>query len=111
MAQFDIYRIPSRGGAEFLLDLQDDLVGNLATRVVAPLVRAEQVRLPMQTLNPRIWVSGQPYLLLTNLLAAIPVTALGEVAGTAKSQRNEIIASIDLLFAGIKSFNAERESS
>ena len=101
MAQFDIYKITCQGGAEFLLDLQDDLLENLSTRVVAPLVRPEMVGQTMQTLNPRVWVASEPYLLLTHMLAAIPVTALVDVAGTAKSQRDEIIASIDLLFTGI----------
>ena len=101
MAQFDIYRIPNRGGAEFLLDLQDDLVGKLATRVVAPLVKPEMVGQTIDTLNPRIWVGNEPYLLLAHLLAAIPATSLSERIGSAKGQRHEIIEAIDLLFTGI----------
>lgn len=101
MAQFDIYRISVRGGTEFLLNLQDDLLENLATRVVVPLVKPDMVGQTMQTLNPRIWVGSEPYLLLTHLLAAIPATSLGEFVGSAKAQRQEIVAAIDFLFTGV----------
>ncbi|MBW6509167.1 MAG: CcdB family protein [Desulfuromonadales bacterium] len=36
MAKFDIYRSPSSSAA-YLLDLQDELIDMLSTRVVAPL--------------------------------------------------------------------------
>ena len=101
MAQFDIYGIPVRGGVEFVLDLQDDLLADLATRVVAPLVEPDMVGQAMHTLHPRIWVGNEPYVLLTHLLAAIPAASLGECVGSAETQRQEIVGAIDLLFTGI----------
>jgi toxin CcdB len=101
MAQCDIYRTPVHGGVEFLLDLQDDLLENLATRVVAPLVKPDMVGQAMRTLHPRIWMGNEPYVLLTHLLAAIPAASLGECVGSAKTQRQEIVAAVDLLFTGI----------
>ena len=100
MAQFDIYK---RQGAdiEFLLDLQDEMLETLSTRVVAPLAPLGTVGLPMKTLNPVISVRGIPYVLLTHLLAAIPNSSLGEFAGSARAQRDEIIGAIDLLFTGV----------
>jgi toxin CcdB len=100
MAQFDNYRRQG-GGIELLLDLQDDMLENLSTRVVAPLAPLGAVGPPMQALNPRIAVGGVPYVLLTHLLAAIPTAALGELAGSARTQRDEIVGAIDLLFTGI----------
>ncbi len=100
MAQFDIYKRQTEG-VEFLLDLQDNMLENLSTRVVAPLASPEAVVTPMKTLNPRISVGGAEYILLTHLLAAIPATALGEPVGSASTQRDEIIGSIDFLFTGI----------
>jgi len=38
---------------------------------------------------------------MTHLLAAIPITALKKKVGSAASQRDEIIASLDFLFTGI----------
>jgi len=101
MAQFDIYSMPVRGGVELLLSLQDDLLEDLATRVVAPLAKPEMVGQATRTLHPCIWVGNKPYVLLTHLLAAIPTTSLGECVGSAKAQRHEIVAAVDLLFAGI----------
>ena len=100
MAQFDIYRRRD-GGLEFLLDLQDEMLENLSTRVVAPLAPLATVGPPMKTLNPQISVGGVQYVLLTHLLAAIPTGALGELAGSARPQGAEIIGAINLLFTGI----------
>jgi toxin CcdB len=100
MAQFDIYRKKGEG-IEFLLDLQDVMLEDLSTRIVAPLAPLEAIGPPMKTLNPRIFVGGVQYVLLTHLLAAIPTAALGELAGSARTQKDEIIAAIDSLFTGI----------
>ncbi|WP_429885845.1 CcdB family protein [Geoalkalibacter halelectricus] len=100
MAQFDIHAGKGEGVA-YLLDLQDDLLGHLATRVVAPLVAPETLGPAMKTVNPRIAVNGVDHILLTHLLAAVPHAALGDPVGTAKMQRAEIVASLDLLFTGI----------
>ena len=100
MAQFDLYKGPS-SSADYLIDLQDDMLQNLSTRVVAPLVAPDKLGPPMKTLNPRIWIGGEPYILLLHLLAAIPATTLGSLVASAKSQRTDIIGAIDLLFTGI----------
>lgn len=100
MAQFDVYRL-RREGVEFVLDLPDEVLENLSTRAVTPLALPETVGPPMKTLNPRIAVGGVDYILLTHLLAAIPVAALGNPTGSASSQRDAIISALNLLFTGI----------
>lgn len=100
MAKFDIFDSPSRGAA-FLLDLQDELIDTLSTRVVAPLVALENIDKRMKILNPVIPVAGTDYILMTHLLAAIPASALKTKIGSAASQRDEIIASLDFLFTGV----------
>jgi toxin CcdB len=55
----------------------------------------------LKTVNPRISVGGVEYILLTQLLAAIPVATLGPPVGSASSQREAIVAALDLLFTGI----------
>jgi toxin CcdB len=101
MAQFDIYRRGAAGVA-FLGDLQEEMLDGLSTRVVAPLVDVNEVAAPMKIVNPRIMVNGVPCILMTHLLAAIPVSNLvGEPVGSAKGQRDEIVAALDLLFTGI----------
>ncbi len=100
MAQFDIYKGTGEG-CDFLLNLQDEMLSDLSTRVVAPLATLDSVGSPMRTLNPQISLGGEQYILLTHLMAAIPASSLGRPVGSAALQRNEIIASIDLLFTGI----------
>ena len=58
MAQFDIYAHQGEG-IDYLLDLQDDLLEHLTTRVVAPLALPESVGPAMKTVNPRIRVGGE----------------------------------------------------
>lgn len=100
MAQFDIYK-GSPSSAEYLVDLQDEVVDGLATRVVAPLVASEEISQPMTILNPVIRIEGEAYLLMTHLLAAIPASSLKNKVASANTQRNEIFASLDVLFTGI----------
>lgn len=103
MAQFDIFPNPNQGPGEpirYLLDLQAGIIEELPTRVVAPLVPPESLGPAMRILNPTVFVHGEPYILLTHLLAAIPSKILGRPVDTAKTQRDEFIRSIDFLFTG-----------
>ena len=99
MAKYDIYKSVS-AGSEYLLDLQDEIIDNLSTRVVAPLVPVDDVPKRMKILNPIISVAGTEYLLMTHLLAAIPASTLKIKVGSVLTQRDEIIASLDFLFTG-----------
>ena len=100
MAKFDIYSTTS-GNADYLVDLQDDLIDMLSTRVVAPLVAAEEVSKRMKILNPIIQIEGEDFILMTHLLAAIPAITLKKKVGSATFQSDKIIASLDFLFTGI----------
>ena len=103
MAQFDIYANPNQGSEEpvkYLLDLQAEILEDLPTRVVAPLVAPDSLGPSMRILNPRIFVHGEPYILLSHLLAAIPAKSLGLSVDSAKTQRDEVIRSVDFLFTG-----------
>ena len=99
MAKYDIYSLSS-ASTEYLLDLQDEIIDSLSTRVMAPLVPVDDVPKRMKILNPIIAVAGTDYLLMTHLLAAIPASVLKIKVGSVSIQRDEIIASLDFLFAG-----------
>ncbi len=99
MAKYDVYSSIS-SSSEYLLDLQDEIIDNLSTRVVAPLVPVDEVPRRMKILNPIISVAGVEYLLMTHLLAAIPASTLKIKVGSVLTQRDEIIASLDFLFTG-----------
>ena len=100
MAKFDIYGSPS-SSVPYLMDLQDEIIDVLSTRVVAPLVAVEEVSKRMKILNPVIRIEGVDYILMTHLLAAIPASTLKNKINSAVLQRDEIIASLDFLFTGV----------
>ena len=41
MARFDVYRLAGRGEARFVLDVQADILDELGTRIVVPLLISE----------------------------------------------------------------------
>jgi len=53
------------------VELQDEQIDMLSTRVVAPLVAPEGLDKMMKILNPVIRFDNTDYILMTHLLAAI----------------------------------------
>jgi toxin CcdB len=103
MAQFDIYENPHEKTNEripYFLDVQAELLADLATRVVVPLVSATVMGNAVKHLNPRFVVQGVPLFMSTAELAGIPMRALGAKVGSLKDRRQEIIAALDFLFTG-----------
>ena len=105
MAQFDLHRNADRDQARlfpFLLDIQHPLHRQLESRVVIPLTLADNLDgQPLRRLNPTIEVGGKEYVLLTQQLSAVPMTALGPRVSGATVHREEVLAALDLLISGI----------
>ena len=104
MAQFDVYLNPNvatRKSIPYLLDVQADLLDTLATRVVVPLILAEEMGLAAKHLNPQFKIKGEAVVMSTAELAGVPSRSLGDKVTTLKSKRDEIIAALDILFTGI----------
>jgi toxin CcdB len=87
MARFDIHR-PRDGGAEYLLDVQSDLLDHLRTRVVVPLLSPASVPLDLRDLHPRLVVEGTELLAATQLLSAVRRQELGPVVASVADQRD-----------------------
>lgn len=101
MAQFDVYRNPKRGAFPLLLDVQADLLGSLATRVVVPMSRLDKrAPRPISRLNPTADIDGVLYSLVFQELAAIPRAALGDRVTSLLPRRVELMAALDLLLTG-----------
>jgi len=103
MARFDVHENPNPatvGAAPFLLDVQSDLLEDLATRLVVPLFRAEQVGKTASFLNPLFVINGIPVVMSTAEQAAIPVSALGSKVQTLKDRQEEITGALNFLLAG-----------
>ena len=102
MAQFDLFRHARNKRYPLLLDLQADLLRDLATRIVAPLTPVKRLGAkPISRLNPVVTVDGGEYAILFQELAALPATAIGAAAGNLRNRRDELIAALDLLFTGV----------
>jgi toxin CcdB len=104
MPQFDVYRNENPGTCEefpFLVDVQAELLEELATRVVVPLAKSEAlIGFPTQYLTPLIAFQGQSYALLTPQLAGIARHELGPQAGSLADQEHAISTAIDFLLRG-----------
>lgn len=105
MAQFTVYRNRNPGSkAEYplLLDIQTDLLDELATRVVIPLTRAAGlVRRPIGNLMPIVVVGGEEYVAVTQDLAGIHGSSLGPRVASVAEQRDAIVAALDFLISGV----------
>ena len=101
--QFTIYR--NKGNARvypYLLNVQSDIIGELHTRMVIPLVPlADFTGRPAQRLNPVITVEGGKYLVLTHEMAAVKLNQLGEVVTDLMESRQLVKDAIDFLFDGV----------
>jgi toxin CcdB len=103
VAQFDIAQnlnSASRGAYPLLLILQHDQISSLQSVVVAPLVPSV-AGIGTSRLHPVLEVSGRPYVVKMEDMAATPRGMIGAVMGSAMDRRYDIVAALDLLFTGI----------
>lgn len=101
--QFTVYR--NKGNARiypYLLNVQSDIIGELNTRMVIPLLPlADFTGRPAQRLNPVITIEGGKYLALTHEMAAIRLAQLGEAVTDVQGSRQVIKDAIDFLLDGV----------
>jgi toxin CcdB len=101
MARFDVYAnpyAPERGHTPYVLDVQSDHLGPLATRVVIPLRAPEGYGTPAQSLNPVLQLDGKSVVLDTASLAPVPSALLKKAVCRAEACRDEILDALDTLF-------------
>ena len=101
MARFDVYTNPDaseRKRVPFLLDIQNDHIQSLQTRVVVPLWDAALVQTPISDLNPVFKVVGRQVVMDTPALGAVPLTVLRTTAGSLAAHQLIIQNAIDSLF-------------
>jgi toxin CcdB len=91
----------SRDYAPFLLDVQVNLLSDLDTSVVVPLVRASAFGRPAGRLHPRFTIDGQEVVMATHLLAAVRRSRLGDVVASLSEHRDTVFCAIDVLLTGV----------
>ena len=98
MARFDVYRHPDakqRVTTPFLLDVQNEYISGLQTRVVLPLRRAERVAIPLRDLNPALEVEGVAVILDAAAIGAVPLSMLKSPVGNLRAQADLIISAME----------------
>jgi len=98
MARFDVYKNPAGKGC--LLDVQADLLGQLNTRLVVPLLPLSMAPKPAQTLNPCVEIGDETFVMATQFMAAVPASILHIPVTNLQSRRDGIVAAIDFLLQG-----------
>jgi len=97
MAQFDLYRL--RGG-QLVVDLQTDLIGIDASRIVAPLREAGRYT-AFPGLTPSVEVAGATWIVRTQELAAVPGAELNDCIGSLTEHRDALKRALDILIDGV----------
>ncbi|HAC59016.1 CcdB family protein [Parvibaculum sp.] len=105
MAALDIHANPeprTRGAMPYVIELQANLLSDLNTRLVAPLAPARLYKGAIPHLNPVIDIAGEPHVLLTHQMAALPARLFAAPpVANAEEHRYEIVAAVDFLVTGI----------
>ncbi|HIP52003.1 MAG TPA: plasmid maintenance protein CcdB [Campylobacterales bacterium] len=100
MVQFDVYKNLNEATNKtfpYLLNVQNDLLSSMTTRVVVPLALGIE---PIRHLNPTFTIEGQSLVMSTAEMAGISLAECSDFVVNLKENRNEIIDALDFLVNG-----------
>lgn len=97
MAQFDLYRLKD---GQLVVDLQTDLIGIDASRIVAPLRDAGRFT-AFPGLTPSVEVEGAMWIVRVQELAAVPGADLINRIGSLAEHRDALKRALDILIDGV----------
>lgn len=100
MAQFDVYKninSKSNKSIPYLLDIQHDILKNISTRIVVPLIIDMK---PAKYLNPQFNIENIKVTMSTAELASISKSNIGSKVCSLEEYRSEIINAIDFIVIG-----------
>src|SRR5690606_9660824 len=104
MARFLVYANAdpaSRKRVPCLLDVQSDLIEELGSRVVVPLIAAGRVESAVDRLMPQLLVRGEPMVMDTAHLAGVSRRVIGEPLEDLSHEHDTILAALEFLVSGI----------
>ena len=97
-AQFGVHRT---GGGTLVVVVQSDLLADISTRVVVPLVEPEAPGAQIRRLNPILPLGDRNVMLLTQQIATLTSRELGAAVGSLSHVRDDIVRAIDTLLSGV----------
>jgi toxin CcdB len=84
-----------------VLDVQADLLADLATRTVVPLLPEGEVRTALRDLNPAFEIDGNRCVMLTQANATVPRRELRNSVGSLLQHHAMVLRALDILFSGV----------
>ena len=99
MAQFDVHRLKSSD--TLVIDCQSELLEQLNTRLVVPLIPREAAPTPADRLNPIFTIGGEEYVMFTQFAAAVRREDVGDVRFSLSDHSFEVIGALDVLISGV----------
>ncbi len=105
MSQFAVYKNispNSKSAYPYFLDVQNEMISDLGSRVVIPLV-AYDAKAQLKKLTSVVVIENKRYIIMTNLMTVIPVVNLTHKNFVCEigHMRDEIFSAIDVLITGI----------
>jgi toxin CcdB len=97
--RFDVYAIP-RGAVPYVVDVQSDFLSHLASRMIIPIIPADDLPKRIADLHPVLDINGGRHVLVTHQLTSISKRDLKNPVASLAQHRDEITRALDLLFTG-----------
>ena len=100
MNQFDVFineNKDTNSQIPYLLNVQNDILNNLSTTVVVPLILNIK---SISNLNPIFTIEAKKVIMSTTEIGSIPISYLGDKVCSLSDKRTEIIDAIDFLITG-----------
>ena len=97
MAQFDVHRLADG----LVVDCQSDLLLQIDSRFVVPLVPRSEALKVAAGLNPIFAIDDQDYVMLTQAAAAVRRRELGAIVASLREHASEVTRALDILVAGV----------
>ena len=101
MARFDVYANPvaaERKHTPYFLDVQNDYIDHIATRVVVPLRREAAFGPRPRNLNPLVQVNTDSVVMDTAAIGAVPSSELRKPLANLRDARAAVQEALDTLF-------------
>jgi toxin CcdB len=100
VAQNDVCAVREGAKTTLVVVLQDDLLSDLTTRVVAPLI-GEGAPASPSTVSVAVVIDGRPYLCMLQMAATVRARDLGVPVASLAPESRRISRGLDLLFFGV----------
>jgi toxin CcdB len=101
VARYDVYANPTaaeRKHTPYFVDVQNEYINGLSTRVMIPLRREAVFGPRARNLHPLLEVLGENVVLDTAALGAVPLSELRAPIASLQERRAEVQEALDTLF-------------